>query len=124
MIEYEELPVSLQEQLEEIAATDVFGTFEAETVYSEIKTSTKTNAELAFLYEVPIELVEEIKEINLLSDKKDFILLMYENNQEIVMNIINTITDENPDLNIDGTINDIKEEYLNSIFMKLQNLRK
>ena len=121
MIEFEELPVALHDQLEEIADADIFGSTEASTLYDEIRNSKYTNEKLAFLHEVPIELVQEIKELNLLADKKDFILSVYENNQEIVMQIINKITDEETaDLYIGGTIDNIKEEYLNSIFIQVE----
>ena len=113
MIEYEYLPVSVQDQLEEIADTNEFDVTEAETIYNGIRSATGTNEKLAFLYEVPIELVEEIKAINLLSKKKDFILSMYESNQDIVMKIMSTVTDEK-------TIDNIDEKSLTSIFNQLQ----
>ncbi len=123
MIEYDELPISILEQLEEIALEDIYGTFEAQSVYSEISLSTKKNTDLASLYEVPVELVKEIKEINILADKKDFILSIYENNQEIVMNIITSIIDkEIANLSIDRTLDTIKAEDLNTVFISLQNL--
>ena len=123
MIEYDELPISILEQLEEIALEDIYGTFEAQSVYSEISLSTKKNTDLASLYEVPIELVQEIKEINILANKKDFILSIYENNQEIVMNIITSIIDkEIANLSIDRTLDTIKAEDLNTVFISLQNL--
>jgi len=125
MIEYDELPISILEQLEEIALEDIYGTFEAQSVYSEISLSTKKNTDLASLYEVPIELVQEIKEINILADKKDFILSIYENNQEIVMNIITSIIDkEIADLSIYRTLDTIEAEDLNTIFTSLEKINK
>lgn len=113
MIEYEYLPASIQDQLEEVADANEFDISEAEAIYNGIRDAIGTNEKLADLYEVPSELVEEIKEINLLSKKKDFILSMYENNQEIVMQIMSTVTDEK-------TIENIDAKSLASIFNQLQ----
>lgn len=117
MIEYEYLPAYIQEQLEEIADANEFDITEAETIYNGIRSAIGTNEKLAVLYEVPVELVEEIKEINLLSKKKDFILSMYENNQEVVMKIMSTVTDEK-------TIDNIDKKSLTSIFNQLQKYHK
>ena len=113
MIEYEYLPADLQEQLEEVADANEFDITEAETIYNGIRNAAGTNEKLAVLYEVPIELVEEIKDINLLSKKKDFVLSMYENNQEIVIKIMSTITDEK-------TIDNMDKKSLTSLFNQLQ----
>jgi len=113
MIEYEYLPADLQEQLEEVADANEFDITEAETIYNGIRSAAGTNEKLAVLYEVPVELVEEIIDINLLSKKKDFILSICENNQEIVTKIMSTVTDEK-------IIDNINEKSLTTIFNQLQ----
>ncbi len=69
MIEYEYIAADLQEQIQEIADTDEFGTLDAKTLYNGIRNSTGTIENLAALYEVPVDLVIEIKDLN--KDSKD-----------------------------------------------------
>lgn len=64
MIEYQDLPEDLQDRLIAVAETDEFGTLEPQTVYNGIRNSTGTYEKLAELYDVDVELVKDIKELN------------------------------------------------------------
>jgi len=64
MIDYENISQDLKNELQKIADTDEFGTLNPATIYNGIRNSTGTNEKLAEFYDVPVELVEKIKELN------------------------------------------------------------
>ncbi len=64
MIEYKDIPEDLQDRLIAVAETDEFGTLNPQTVYDGIRNSTGTNEKLAEFYDVDVQLVQDIKELN------------------------------------------------------------
>lgn len=64
MIEFEDISQELKDGLQTIADTDEFKTLNPETLYNGIRNSTGTNEKLAEFYDVEVQLVKKIKDIN------------------------------------------------------------
>lgn len=125
MIEYKDIPKDLQDRLIAVTATDEFGTLNPETIYNGIRNSTGTCEKLAEFYDVDVNLVKDIKELNERYSKIQFILDLYENNPKYIIEILTTITNnENfSELTVEENLNTFSDNYLNSIVTQLENLQ-
>lgn len=63
MLPFNKIPQHLQTQIEKIGKSDKFG-INPETIYRNIFNSTGPHSKLAEIFEVPLQLVKEIKELS------------------------------------------------------------
>lgn len=124
MIDYKDIPQELKDRLIAVAETDEFGTLNPETVYNGIRNSTGTNEKLAELYDVDVQLVQDIKELNLRQAKIQYILDLYENNPKYIIEVLTVITDNEDfsELTVEESINTLSDDYINSMYIQLQNV--